>query len=93
MTPYGVSKLESEQIVEDTAELRWVILRPGVVYGPTDRAVFPLFQAAQRGVLPLVGASDAAFTFIHVNDVVRAIVAALEEGEAQGRSSWVITSR
>ena len=35
-------------------------------------------------MLPLVGRVDAAFTFIHVNDVVRAIVAALEEGEAQG---------
>ena len=84
MTPYGVSKLESEQIVRATADLRWLIVRPGVVYGPTDRAVFPLFQAARRGVLPLVGRADAAYTFIHVSDLVRVIVAAVEKTGAAG---------
>jgi nucleoside-diphosphate-sugar epimerase len=84
VTPYGVSKLESERIVTGTADLRWMILRPGVVYGPTDRAVFPLFQAAQRGLLPLVGRPDAAYTFIHVSDLVRTIVAAVENSGAAG---------
>ena len=55
-----------------------MILRPGVVYGPGDRAVFPLFKRRQRGVFPLVGRTDAAYTFIYVDDVVRAMVAALE---------------
>src|SRR5215475_8505553 len=36
LTPYGVSKLESERIVMATSGLRSIILRPGVVYGPTD---------------------------------------------------------
>jgi len=84
LTPYGVSKLASERIVQDTADLRWLIVRPGVVYGPTDRAVFPLFQAAQRGVLPLVGRRDAAYTFIYVTDLVRAIIAAVEKNDAAG---------
>jgi nucleoside-diphosphate-sugar epimerase len=83
-TPYGASKLASEQIVNATDGLRWIILRPGVVYGPTDRAVFPLFQAAMRGVLPLVGRPDAAYTFIYVDDVVRTIVAAVEKVDAAG---------
>ena len=84
VTPYGVSKLESERAVQSVDGLRWMIIRPGVVYGPTDRAVFPLFQAAQRGVLPLVGRADAAYTFIHVSDLVRAIVAAVEKTDAAG---------
>ncbi len=84
VTPYGVSKLDSERVVQSVEGLRWMIIRPGVVYGPTDRAVFPLFQAAQRGVLPLVGRRDAAYTFIHVSDLVRAIVAAVEKTEAAG---------
>jgi dihydroflavonol-4-reductase len=84
VTPYGASKLASEQIVEATAGLRSIILRPGVVYGPTDRAVFPLFQAARRGVLPLVGRPGAAYTFIYVDDVVRTIVAAVEKTGASG---------
>jgi len=84
ITPYGVSKLESERLVEATEGLRWLILRPGVVYGPTDRAVLPLFRAAGRGVMPLVGRPDAAYTFIHVDDVVRTIVSAVERTDAAG---------
>jgi nucleoside-diphosphate-sugar epimerase len=84
ITPYGASKLESERIVNATEGLRSIILRPGVVYGPTDRAVFPLFQAAQRGILPLVGHIDAAYAFIHVDDVVRAVVAAVEKVDVSG---------
>jgi nucleoside-diphosphate-sugar epimerase len=84
LTPYGVSKLESERIVHATDGLRSIILRPGVVYGPTDRAVFPLFQAAARGLLPLVGRPGAAYTFIYIDDVVQAVVAAVEKTEAAG---------
>ena len=84
ITPYGFSKLESERFVAGTRGLQSIILRPGVVYGPADRAVFPLFRAAQSGVLPLVGRRDAAYAFIHVDDVVRAIASAIERTEVGG---------
>jgi nucleoside-diphosphate-sugar epimerase len=84
VTPYGASKLESERVVRDTGGLRALILRPGVVYGPTDRAVLPLFQAAARGVLPLVGRPNTAYTFVYIDDVVRAIVAAVEKVDVTG---------
>jgi nucleoside-diphosphate-sugar epimerase len=58
--------------------LRWIILRPGVVYGPGDRAMLPLFKLARHGVLPLVGRADAAYTFVHVADVVRVVAAAID---------------
>jgi nucleoside-diphosphate-sugar epimerase len=76
-TPYGRSKLEGERLVVATPGLRWIILRPGVVYGPGDRAMLPVFKCADRGLLPLVGRLDAAYTFVHVSDVVRAISAAI----------------
>ena len=84
ITPYGRSKLESERIIAATAGLRSIVLRPGVVYGPTDKAVFPLFQAARRGLLPLAGRADAAYAFVHVDDVVRTIVAAVEKTAVSG---------
>lgn len=84
ITPYGASKLEGERVVTAMEGLRSIILRPGVVYGPTDRAVFPLFQAASRGVLPLVGRLGAAYAFVHVDDVVRTIVAAVEKTGVSG---------
>src|SRR5439155_1254769 len=55
---YGRTKLEGERAVRGMDGLSWVILRPGTVYGPGDRAVLPLFQSAKRGVLPLVGRRD-----------------------------------
>jgi nucleoside-diphosphate-sugar epimerase len=78
VTPYGRSKLLSEQIVSAAEGLRWTTLRPGVVYGPGDRAVLTLFRAVHMGLVPLVGNVDAAYTFIHVDDCVRAIEAAIE---------------
>lgn len=78
ITPYGRSKLAGEGVVASTSGLRWTILRPAVVYGPGDRALLPVFRLAERGVLPLVGRPGAAYTFVHVSDVVRAIDAAID---------------
>jgi nucleoside-diphosphate-sugar epimerase len=78
VTAYGRSKLESERLLRGMADLRWLALRPGVVYGPGDRAMLPLFQMAKRGLLPLVGRAEAAYSMIHVADAVRAIAAALD---------------
>ena len=78
ITAYGRSKLEGEGAVASIEGLRWTILRPGVVYGPGDRALLPVFKLAARGVMPLVGRPDAAYTFIHVTDLVRAITAAID---------------
>ena len=78
ITPYGVSKLEGERAVVETDGLRWTILRPGVVYGPQDASVLTLFRMADRGLLPLVGRASAAYTFIHIDDTIRALEAAIE---------------
>jgi nucleoside-diphosphate-sugar epimerase len=79
VTPYGRSKLAGEQIVAGLAGLDWTILRPGVVYGPGDRAVLTLFRAVRLGIVPLIGNPDASYTFVHVADVVRSIEAALAQ--------------
>ncbi len=75
---YGRSKLAGERAISLVDGLRWTTLRPGVVYGPGDRALLPLFRIASRGWLPLVGRMDAAYSFIHVRDLVRTIAAAVD---------------
>ena len=82
MTAYGHSKLEGERVVAAIAGLRWTILRPGVVYGPGDRALLPLFVLASRGVLPNIGYSSAAYTFVYIPDLVRAIASAVDRGSS-----------
>jgi nucleoside-diphosphate-sugar epimerase len=73
ITAYGRSKLEAERVVSSIHGLRWTILRPAAVYGPGDRAMLPLFRFAARGLIPLVGRATAAYTYVHVRDVVSAI--------------------
>jgi nucleoside-diphosphate-sugar epimerase len=79
---YGRSKLGGERAVAAVDGLRWTILRPGVVYGPRDRALLPVFRLAARGLLPVVGRVDAAYTFVHVSDLVRSIAAAIDRPAA-----------
>ncbi len=81
---YGRSKLEGERAVAGTPDLRWTILRPGVVYGPGDRALLPLFRLAALGVMPLIGRATAAYTFVHVRDLVRTIAAAIDHDRERG---------
>jgi nucleoside-diphosphate-sugar epimerase len=88
ITAYGRSKLDAERVVAGVDALRWTILRPAAVYGPGDRAMLPLFRFAARGVLPLVGRTTAAYTFVHVSDLVRAIAAAIAK-EAGGDTMFV----
>jgi nucleoside-diphosphate-sugar epimerase len=88
ITPYGRSKLASEDVVRSAVGLRWTILRPAVVYGPSDRGLLPLFRWARRGFLPIIGRQDAAYTFVHVTDVARAIAAAID-GAADGQVFFV----
>jgi len=83
LTPYGASKLEGERAVRATSGLTWTIIRPGAVYGPGDRAMLPLFKYARRGILPLAGNPTAAYTFSYVEDLARAIAAAID-GRAAG---------
>lgn len=78
ITPYGRTKLAAERVIGGLAGLRWTILRPAVVYGPGDRAVRPLYVWARLGVLPIAGHPSAAYTFIYVDDVIRAIAAAID---------------
>jgi nucleoside-diphosphate-sugar epimerase len=85
---YGRSKLDGERAVAAFDGLRWTILRPGVVYGSRDRALLPVFRMAARGLLPLVGRVDAAYTFVHVTDVVRSIAAAIDR-PASGETVFV----
>ena len=86
LTAYGRSKLAGEEVVKAARDLSWTILRPGPVYGPADRAALPLFRLAQRGIALEVPRDPApAYTFVHVDDIARGIVAAATSPAAEGQ--------
>ncbi|MGH9366165.1 MAG: NAD-dependent epimerase/dehydratase family protein [Thermoanaerobaculia bacterium] len=55
---YGASKLEGEQAVQRGWKGPWIILRPGVIYGPGDQGLLTLFRMARAGWIPLPAASS-----------------------------------
>jgi nucleoside-diphosphate-sugar epimerase len=55
---YGISKREGEEAVERLWSGDWVVLRPGVVYGPGDKGVLTFFQMAASGWLIVPAATS-----------------------------------
>lgn len=80
-TVFGRSKAEAEDFLLRShagAGFPAVILRLGVVYGPDARILRE--EALLRGALWLAGAGNYYASFIHVDDVVRAMAAAARRG-------------
>jgi len=75
---YGETKLGGERALAGIERLKWTALRPGVVYGPGDRAVLALFRLARHGWLPHVGPRDAAYSFVFIDDLVAIVAAAID---------------
>jgi nucleoside-diphosphate-sugar epimerase len=75
VTAYGRSKQAGEEAVRASG-VPFTVVRPPAVYGPRDRAFLPLFRAASRGVVPLLGDGAREITLVHASDLARALVAA-----------------
>lgn len=77
-TPYAASKRRAEEMVLSHPALRPVILRPRGLYGQGDAHLLPrLLTAARRGPLPLFRGGAGRIDLTHIDDVIRAVIAAL----------------
>lgn len=83
---YARSKAAAEAALRELVP-EAVVLRPSVVFGPEDR-FFNMFarMAVFSPVLPLFGGGLTRFQPVYVDDVARAIVAALDAEDARGRT-------
>ena len=80
---YAETKAVAEQLALRATDLAPIILRPRGIYGPGDTALLPrLVRAARRGPLPLLRDGQAVTGLTHVDDVVAAIIAAIEAAPA-----------
>jgi len=82
LSHYAASKRAGERVLEDSAGLAWTILRPPAVYGPGDVEMRPLLELVRRGVILRPGPPDQRLALLHVDDLVRAVAAALAHPEA-----------
>jgi UDP-glucose 4-epimerase len=91
VSPYGITKLTIERyalLQHHHRQLPVVLLRPGNVYGPEQKAftgqgfvATAVGSVLARKPITVFGARGTVRDYIHVDDVARAIVAALDHGE------------
>jgi nucleoside-diphosphate-sugar epimerase len=91
--PYGISKLEAEQLVRQLATAHGVhapILRLPLCYGPGMKGnMLRLFALVDRGVpLPLGGVSNRR-SLVYVGNVADALVAVLDTPQAAAETFFV----
>ncbi|MHB1206476.1 MAG: NAD-dependent epimerase/dehydratase family protein [Rhodospirillaceae bacterium] len=80
LSSYAASKRAAEQVLKAFTRLPVMILRPPAVYGPGDMETFRIFKFAEQGwfVAPMTGGK---LSLIHVDDVARAVLGALQAAE------------
>jgi len=79
--PYIDTKIAAEEAVEQVfadTSTHVRIVRPGMVYGPGDTGMMPWLIGGLRKGMPLLGDGQTHVGFVHVSDVVRALIAAAE---------------
>ncbi len=90
LSHYAASKRAGERVLERLGESRWTILRPPAVYGPGDVEMRPLFDLVRRGLALRPGPPDQRLALLHVDDLVRAVAAALAHPGACGGRTFAI---
>ncbi len=88
---YECTKTEADALVRSAGvngKFSQVILRPSIVYGPTmtNRSVFQLIDAVARGWFAFIGKPGASANYIHVDNVVQALLVCGGKAEAAGRT-------
>jgi nucleoside-diphosphate-sugar epimerase len=90
---YSLTKKLGEDRVNTAAtSLETVILRPKAIFGPGDQALLPrLISAARQKRLPQIGDGHNLVDLTYVENVVHALLLALNAGAAVGRT-YTITN-
>lgn len=92
LSHYSASKHAGEQAMAGALGDRLTIVRPCAIYGPGDRELLPVFQAAARSpVLPILS-ETARICMIHVEDAARQ-TAAVATAAPLGRAVALSDSR
>ena len=80
---YGSSKRAGELAAELWADaVPTTIVRPGIVFGPRDRGLLPVFQSLRRMRTHLIaGLQSPRLSMIYVSDLIELILLAAERGK------------
>lgn len=85
---YGLSKREGEIAVSEMWKGPWIVLRPGVVFGPGDRGLLAYFRMAAAGWVPLP-AGGSRIQMIDAQRAALAIARAASRPDLAGRTGFL----
>ncbi|VVB67876.1 L-arabinose 1-dehydrogenase (NAD(P)(+)) [Candidatus Norongarragalina meridionalis] len=87
---YGRSKMCAEEALRKSG-VSFVILRAPAIYGKDFREGFgAVVKLVKKGRMPLIGSGKNVISFVHVDDVVRALMLALKTENAD--EDYIVTS-
>lgn len=87
VSDYQRTKKEAEDCVlkANDGAIATSVIRPGNVYGPGDTTTsYPIFNAIERGLMGYIGTGDTLTCPVYIDDLLRAIEAALTCPKARG---------
>ncbi|MDX2177650.1 MAG: NAD(P)-dependent oxidoreductase [Candidatus Sumerlaeia bacterium] len=83
ISDYGRSKLAGEQaVLTRPRRFATAIVRPGAIYGPRERGILEVFRGIARHGVALKPNLPLSLQMTHVDDIVSAVIAALEVASA-----------
>lgn len=92
LSPYGASKLAGEEaVLTFHPQIPITIVRPPIVYGPRDTAIFNFFRTIDKGIKPVLGWRTRFGSFIYVEDLVRGLMLAADNEKAVGKTYFLVT--
>lgn len=88
--PYCMTKAEGDVLVQRLIaweQLPAVILRPGTLFGPGDRLNFGrIADRVKAGKMIVIGSGNNAVPFVYIDDMVQALLLALDHERAVGQA-------
>ena len=89
ITPYGVSKAETERFVASHASrVPFTIIRPPGVYGPRDKDLLIYFRLVRHHLKPILGRMNR-FDFVYVKNLCHGIRLAIESERASNETYYL----
>lgn len=90
ISEYGKSKLAAEvALLPFLDKIPIIILRPSGIYGPGDKEIFTFFDTVNKGLKSIVGDPDRRIQIVHVDDLCRAVLLALESETTTGDAFFI----